>query len=204
MKYYSQAKSDRLLGIEWFRKAAQQGHAKANNLIGECYAHRLVGLPKNEKAAFHHFKLAAGKGDPKAMYNLGQAYYSGCATPKNHELALKWFRRGALAGNSWAQVYMTFFCNDLAVIFKWNEKAARQGNAAALRDMAMTYLYGRGVAKDKVKAYAFYSMMDKCWEDEAGIAFKEKMRLKQQLTSDQLLIAKSFAKKFSAGFAFNQ
>jgi len=190
------------IGLKWFRKAAKQGHAKANTRLGICFNHKMAGCPQNKKAAFRHFKLAAEGGDPEGMHYLSTLHLFCDAVELDVEQGRKWCLKSAKAGYSWAQVTMSWrFCRkDPLGRIKWLELAAEQGNPTALQDLASAYDEGRGVKPDKVKAYAFYSLYDKCWQDERHVGFKNKMRLKRQLTSAQITEAKEFVKKYSAGF----
>jgi uncharacterized protein len=190
------------IGLQWFRKAAKQGHAKANTRVGICFNNKMAGCPQNKKAAFSHFKLAAENGDPEAMYYLATLYLFCDEVKPDVEQGRKWCLKSAKAGYSWAQVTMSWrFCtkNPPARI-EWLELAAEQGNPTALRDLASAYESGRGVPKDMVKAYAFYSLLDKCWQDEAHVGFKEKMCIKRQLTPEQIEAGRKFVRQLVAHF----
>ena len=78
--------------------------------------------------------LLAAKGDAKAQYNLGNAYYSGEGVPQDYATSAYWLRKAADQGDAKAQY-------NLAVIYyngegvpinrtiakKWLTKSANQG-----------------------------------------------------------------------------
>ncbi len=55
--------------VKWFRKAAEQGHAQAQNDLGCSYYHG-NGVPKNRKKAIEWWKKAAAQGYEIAINNL--------------------------------------------------------------------------------------------------------------------------------------
>jgi TPR repeat protein len=187
------------LGLQWFGKAAKQGHTKANTRMGICFNHKMAGCPQNKKTAFRYFKLAAEQGDPEAMYYLATLHLFYDAVEPDTEKGHEWCLKSAQAGYSWAQVVMSwrFSRKDPVAQIKWIELAAEQGNPTGLCKVAMAHESGQGVPKDKTKAYAFYSLFDKCWQDEARVGFKNKMRLKRQLTPEQIREGNEFVRQFS-------
>ena len=94
----------------------------------------------------------AREGDPKAQYNIGNAFYTGDQVQQNHEQAFLWFRRAADAGNANAQyslgnIYLmgegVAQSDDQAVY--WYEKASRSGHKRATANLYnLNKLTGRG------------------------------------------------------------
>ena len=60
--------------IEWYEKAAEQGHAEAQYNLGNMY-HQGDGVDVNYKKAIELYKKAAKQGDAMAQYNLGIMYH---------------------------------------------------------------------------------------------------------------------------------
>jgi TPR repeat protein len=62
--------------VYWYRKAAEQGNAGAQNNLGDCfYAGR--GVAQDYSQAAYWFGKAAEQGDAMAQYNLGSYYFNG-------------------------------------------------------------------------------------------------------------------------------
>ncbi len=55
--------------VKWYRRAADQGYAKAQNNLGGMYADG-QGVGQNETRAYLWFSLAAEQGDADAIKNL--------------------------------------------------------------------------------------------------------------------------------------
>ncbi|KAI8978149.1 hypothetical protein BDB01DRAFT_697902, partial [Pilobolus umbonatus] len=73
--------------------------------IGVCFRHGW-GVPKDSKAAFHHFQVAANLGDPDAQNDLGFSYLHGIGVKKDVYASAKYYRMAerqgqGMIGNSW-------------------------------------------------------------------------------------------------------
>jgi len=55
--------------IEWFQKAAEQGHIEAQNSLGDCYASDNYGQ-KDIAKAIEWYSKAAAQGHNMAKFNL--------------------------------------------------------------------------------------------------------------------------------------
>ena len=71
---------------DWYRKAAAQGNALAQNALGIMYM-RGDDIPRDDKQAFDLFRQAARKRIPEAIANLGLMYAKGQGTAKNYPYA---------------------------------------------------------------------------------------------------------------------
>ena len=114
--------------LKKFLPLAEQGHAGAQNHLGELYAEG-KGVPQDYQEAMKWYRLAADQGDAAAQYFLGVRYDEGTGVPQDFQEAVRWFR-----------------------------EAADQGNAAAQNNLGQMYYQGRGVPKDSVQAYRWYTL----------------------------------------------
>ena len=89
---------DDVEAVKWFRKAAEQGYAVAQTMLGLMY-YRGDGVPKDDAEAVKWFRKAAEQGYAKAQYNLGLMYYRGDGVPKDEAEAVKWFNLAAATGS---------------------------------------------------------------------------------------------------------
>ncbi len=62
-------KEDYEEACKWFQLAAEQGHAEAQNSLGECY-YNGEGVEKNRETALKWCQLAAEQGNASAEDNL--------------------------------------------------------------------------------------------------------------------------------------
>ncbi len=88
--------------VKWYQKAAEQGHARAQYLLGICYWHG-YGVEKSLEESVKWYQKAAEGGDEDAQYELGRCYAYGWVVQQNHTEALKWYQKAAEQGNSFAQ-----------------------------------------------------------------------------------------------------
>lgn len=108
--------------VQWFRKAAEQGHAGAQNFLGVKYATG-SGVRKDLRQAVHWYRKAAEGGHAIGQANLGYMYLYGQGVSRDYQKALHWYR-----------------------------KAAEQGDARGQLYLGVSYWHGRGVLKDKNEA----------------------------------------------------
>jgi hypothetical protein len=127
-RHYTQA-------VFWFRKAAEQGDADAQDALGNLYydghgplSMQLIMYGHYAQAALW-FRKAAEQGDADAEYSLGMMYEDGQGVPQDDTQAAAWLR-----------------------------KAAEQGDADAQWSLGGLYLQGRGVPQDYVEAYFWYDL----------------------------------------------
>lgn len=112
--------------VYWYRKAAEQGYADAQNGLGICYRNG-DGVEYNSELGVYWYRKAANQGHADAQYNLGECYLYGLGVKKDEQQAVYWFR-----------------------------KAAAQGHLGVLYNLGECYLYGLGVEKDEQQALNFY------------------------------------------------
>ena len=67
--------------VRWYRLAAEQGHAGAQNKLGFAYGTG-DGVPQDDAEAARWYRLAAEQGNASAQYNLGVAYGTGDGVPQ--------------------------------------------------------------------------------------------------------------------------
>ncbi len=76
--------------VLWYRKAAEQGDAKAEYRLGVLYANG-VGVPQDKTRAAGFFLAAAKQGYAPAYAMIGGAYLTGDGVPTNYAEASFWF-----------------------------------------------------------------------------------------------------------------
>ncbi len=123
--------------VKWYRKAAEQGDADAQNNLGDCYKNGW-GVPQDYSEAVKWYRKAAEQGNVFAQYNLGVCYKNGRGVPLDYSEAVKWYRKAAEQGYAVAQYSLGFYYEygrgvpqDYSEAVKWYRKAAEQGNEYA-------------------------------------------------------------------------
>jgi hypothetical protein len=88
-----------VLPVEVLRKAAAQGSAKAQCLLGLRYELGRNAI-KDKAKAVQWYRKAAGQGFAIAQYNLGSCYEYGEGVAKNKATAVRWYRKAAEQGDA--------------------------------------------------------------------------------------------------------
>jgi uncharacterized protein len=87
--------------VKWYRLAAAQGYAPAENSLGVAYE-KGQGVPQDYHQAVKWYRLAAAQGNELAQVNLGVMYTKGRGVGQDFVRAHMWFNLAAAAstGNS--------------------------------------------------------------------------------------------------------
>lgn len=124
----------------WYREAAAQGVAAAQNNLGIMYA-RGRGVPPNSERAVELWLEAARQGHPMAQFNLGLSYFNGSGVEPDAGEAINWFRRAADGGIADAQFALGQIYREGAGVpsdphaaLAWYDQAARQGHQVAANE----------------------------------------------------------------------
>nr|WP_087575189.1 SPOR domain-containing protein [Sphingomonas sp. CDS-1] len=86
-------KADPAAAIDWYRKAAKQGHSRAEDNLG------LLMFQQGDRAgALPYLQRAADRGEPRAQYIVGTALFNGDLTTKNWVRAYALMTRASESG----------------------------------------------------------------------------------------------------------
>ena len=136
--------------VYWCRKAANQGHIRAQSELGYCYFAG-EGVAKDYKQAVMWLSKAAKEGYAEAQDYLALCYSNGYGVPKDEKLA-----------------------------FDWYNKAADQGFAASQYSLGIAYYHGLGVKQDYELSVYWLRKSEENGFDSKGWLFKAENRLKEE------------------------
>ncbi len=159
-EYYEQQDYDE--AIKWFRKAAERGDAKGQNVLGVMYENG-QGVPQDYAEAIKWFRKAAEQGDANGQNNLGIMYENGHGVPEDYAEAVRWYRKAAEQGDANGQLFLGTMYDDgngvpqdYVEAIKWYRKAAEQGDASGQCYLGGMYENGHGVPQDYKEAVKWY------------------------------------------------
>ena len=149
--------------VEWYCKAAEQGHPQAQCDLGLCYEFG-EGVDEDLQRAAELYLMAAKQRYDVAQCNLGYMYESGRGVEQSWEQAVMWYSKAAEQGHPRAQ------CNlgccyefgkgvdeDLQRAAELYLMAAKQGYDVAQCNLGYMYESGRGVEQSWERAVMWYS-----------------------------------------------
>ncbi|MBA2650422.1 MAG: SEL1-like repeat protein [Legionella sp.] len=114
-----------------------------------------LGGKRDVMGAQKWYTSSAEQGNPVAQYLLGQWYQVGENAEPDYALAKEWYQK-ATTKLSQASIAMGFIdetvYDDYTGALKSYEQAALKGNGKATFDLALMYLYGKGIPVDYKKA----------------------------------------------------
>ncbi|WP_242123066.1 SPOR domain-containing protein [Sphingobium sp. Sx8-8] len=116
-------RTDAGAAIEWYRKAAAQGHSRAEDNLG------LLMFQQGDRAgALPYLQRAADRGEPRAQYIVGTALFNGDLAPKNWVRAYALMTRASDSGLAQAKA-------SLAQMDKYIPQDQREQAVALARSM---------------------------------------------------------------------
>ena len=145
------------MAIQWYTKAADQGHAAAQAGIDAILTRHHV--PRHLAAAVS----LAEQGNPNNQYNLGLKYYEGQDVHRNNKKAIEWFEKAAERGHAKAEFALGIMHEygqgverNYKKAMEWWQKAAEQEDAHAQYNLGVMCYHGKGVDHDHKKAKGYY------------------------------------------------
>ncbi len=151
-----------LEAVKYYRQAAEQGYADAQNNLGYCY-YKGQGVAQDCREAVKWYRKAAEQGYATAQGWMGYCYEHGQGVQQDYREAVKWYRKAAEQGDADAQNSLGYcyahgrgVVQDYQEAVKWYRKAAEQGYAGAQNNLGYCYQDGQGVQQDQQEAVKWY------------------------------------------------
>lgn len=88
---------DQAEAMKWYRKAAEQGNARAQAAVGTIYGQGW-GVKRDDTEAAKWLRMAADQGDAEAQLTLGLMYEDGRGIKQDYAEAYFWENLGIKAG----------------------------------------------------------------------------------------------------------
>ena len=85
---------DDLEGVGWYRRAAEQGDAFSQNMVGSMYLEGR-GVAQDWAQAASWYRRAAEQGDAAGQFNLGALYADGSGVQQDNVVAYTWITLSA-------------------------------------------------------------------------------------------------------------
>ncbi|KAF9290288.1 hypothetical protein BGZ88_007388 [Linnemannia elongata] len=150
--------------MDWYCKAAEQGHPRAQFNIGLLYDQEHDGVPQDHSKAFEWFLKSALQGYADAQAKVSQAYTNSAGVAKDNIEAMEWMVKAAENGQAGMQFSMGASYEKGHGVpqsdsrsFEWYLKSANQGFSQAQERVASAFEAGRGVPEDVTKAIEWYT-----------------------------------------------
>jgi len=182
--------------LEWYLKAANQGHTNAQMDYGWRYFYGEAGLKVDYDKGFPWLLKAAQQGALLAQRAVGEAYRDGHGTTADLATSLKWFRAAADKGDTYSQEEIgdayaegkVGYDKNMTEAINWHRKAADQKSAYAQRKLGVVYLYGQGgIGRDPATAYGYLKpaadSADKVAQYCLGVMYQQGIFVKEDLAS---------------------
>ncbi|KAF9356972.1 hypothetical protein BGX26_004439 [Mortierella sp. AD094] len=152
------AKVDYHKALEWFQRAASEGHVPAHLYLGFMHENAM-GMPQDNSQTLEWYITAGYRGYDQDMCNVGMTRGS----TQSHKKAIQWYGAAAEKGDAKSQCRLGFIyqhCNgklrDHAKAMEWYRRAANQGYDNAQNNIGLLYYNGNGVPRDYSEAMEWF------------------------------------------------
>ena len=146
--------------LTWYRKAADQGCAAAQNNLG--MMHR-KGTEKQWEISAELIKAGATTRNKIAQQQLRWMHQNGLIVEQSYAEALTWYRKAADQGHAYAQNQLGWMYRfgmgveqNYAEALIWYRRAADQGHAFAQNQLGFMHQKGMGVEQNDAEALTWY------------------------------------------------
>lgn len=157
---YAEKQGNAKAAVDWYRKAAVQGHAEAHYKLGAIYENGADGVKSNAQESARLYRIAASEmdifaqqGSADAQHVLAGMYQQGQGVKK-----------------------------DLAMALRWWEKAALQGHVLAQLSLGRLYAQGNDVPRDNYQAAFWLDMAAAQGEQDAVALLDELNSIEKQIS----------------------
>ncbi len=141
--------------MEWFLKAANQGHVLSQKKLGDIYLSE-----KNIKESLKWYTLASTNGNSDAQYILGNFYFYGKNVKLDYSKAYEYYKQSANQGNNKAEEALGVFYyfgfgkikQDYKEAIHWFSLSAEKENPMSAYYLATCYYDGLGCTKNDALA----------------------------------------------------
>jgi TPR repeat protein len=190
---------DYAAALEWYRRAAEQGHERAQYRLGLLLADGKGSAPNPTEAA-RWFREAANQGHSDAQLQLGILYDTGEGVAQDQAEAARLYRLAAEDGLTDAMYNLGLMYaagqgvpRDEAEASRWFRLAAEDDDADAMFQLGVSYADGLGLEQNMVQAYL--------WLNRAAIrgserAVSERDLLEARMTEEEIAEAQRLSKNW--------
>jgi len=146
-----------------YRQAADQGHAGAQNRLGQ-YFHAGLGGTRDQQQALHWLQAAADQGDPQHLFDLAWALERGADGSSDPARAATLYQQASDGGHQTASINLgvlyqqgTGVEQDFQRAAALFAPAAEAGLARAQNNLGLLHVRGTGVAQDYARAATLFT-----------------------------------------------
>ena len=149
--------------VQWYRRAAEQGHVEGQYSLGTMYKADGFGVCEDPVEEARWMRQAAQQGHSEAQFEYGRDCEDGRGVPVDWAEAAVWYRRAAEQGHVEAHLRLGDLYyegrgveRDDARGVHWYRRGGALGDAGKQRELGDRFASGRGVPRDLAEAAAWY------------------------------------------------
>jgi len=185
------------IAMNWYNKAAAQGHPGAINNVGWMHGMGRAGGARNDAKASEMYLKAAERGNDVSQNNIALRYASGSGVEADQVKAFQWHLRSAENDNGRGQYYLGLAYEqgkgtdlDLPKAIYWLKRAGENDLVYAQNKLAAIYREGKGVERDLVESLNWLARVTEFERDKVNPFLVSERSVAQQAAQRYVLLRK--------------
>ena len=179
-------------------------------ILGYDYIYGKDGKSVDYAKALRYSRIAADRGDAKAIHNVGYLYLNGHGVSRDYDEAVKWFRKAAEMGSVAGQCNLGYMyykgygvTQNYSEAFKWFKKGADRGDSYSMFWVGLCHEEGHGTPKNLSEALRWYKKAAELGDEEARDKVMKLSSITSEVSEDAEIEGKTPAQIRELGYDYN-
>ena len=179
-------------------------------ILGYDYIYGEDGKSVDYAKALRYSRIAADRGDAKAIHNVGYLYLNGHGVSRDYDEAVKWFRKAAEMGSVAGQCNLGYMyykgygvTQNYSEAFKWFKKGADRGDSYSMFWVGLCHEEGHGTPKNLSEALRWYKKAAELGDEEARDKVMKLSSITSEVSEDAEIEGKTPAQIVSLGYDYS-
>jgi TPR repeat protein len=200
-----QRKENNRKAISYFQAGADLGCGDAAKELAECYALG-VGVARSEQAAYHWYKVAAGRNNDDALYILARSDYYLPSIEVSDQRCTEWMEQAAKLGNLSAMgefgyqlIFTDGAARDVERGLELVRRSARSGDATSFHILGNLYRDGEHLPQSYEASTDYYRRSAEEGSARGHLSYGYALLWGEGVERNPHLASKHFSQAFDVG-----
>lgn len=179
-------------------------------ILGYDYIYGKDGKSVDYAKALRYSRIAADRGDAKAIHNVGYLYLNGHGVSRDYDEAVKWFRKAAEMGSVAGQCNLGYMyykgygvTQNYSEAFKWFKKGADRGDSYSMFWLGLCHEEGHGTPKNLSEALRWYKKAAELGDEEARDKVMKLSSITSEVSEDAEIAGKNPSQIYDLAYDYD-
>lgn len=179
-------------------------------ILGYNYIYGEDGKSVDYAKALRYSRIAADRGDAKAIHNVGYLYLNGHGVSRDYDEAVKWFRKAAEMGSVAGQCNLGYMyykgygvTQNYSEAFKWFKKGADRGDSYSMFWVGLCHEEGHGTPKNLSEALRWYKKAAELGDEKARDKVMKLSSITSEVSEDAEIAGKNPSQIYDLAYDYD-